>query len=179
MSDSDDASPSGPPSDSEHDLEALRTTHQEARTVLDHQIQTFRKIDDKAARTFRLDGLLLGLILTALSFLSSSKTLEVTNFINGFTIAGVVLLILSFILAVATFTVTNIRTGVSQNDIQRLIDNKYSERDWLVLLLRSEGAWMDENDAKQSTNTTMLTLSHLALILAVVLISVGSALPLL
>ncbi|WP_434531916.1 hypothetical protein ACODNH_23590 (plasmid) [Haloarcula sp. NS06] len=177
MSGPDDHSSSDSSSNSEHDIEALRTTHQEARTVLDHQIQTFRKIDDKAARTFRLDGLLLGLILTALSFLSSSKALDVVNFVNIYTLVGVILLIVSFILAVATFTVTNIRTGVSQNDIQRLVDKKYSERDWLILLLRSEGAWMDENDGKQSTNTTLLTLSHLALILAVISISIGSAVP--
>ena len=61
-----------------HDVEALRLTQKETRAVLDHQIQTFNDIDDKAARTSPLDAILLGLILTAASFLAQSDTFDVT-----------------------------------------------------------------------------------------------------
>src|SRR6056297_1262199 len=42
----------------------------EARMVLDHQISTLSDIDDKAARIFRVNILLVGLLLTTLSFVA-------------------------------------------------------------------------------------------------------------
>lgn len=163
----------------EHDIEALRATQEEARAVLDHQIETVRSVDDKAARTFRLDAILLGLILTAVSFLARTDSVSVHPFINPITILGVISLIISFVFAVATFTVTDIQTGLGSGDIQRLIDKKYSERDWLILLLRSEAAWMKWNEEQQSLNGALLTVSHGSLIFAVVCVSIGISVPLL
>lgn len=163
----------------EHDLETLRTTQNEARAVLDHQIDTFRHVDDKAARTLRLDAILLGLLITAVSFVSRSDGVDIDPFMNWLTICGATLLLLSFIFAVWTLTVTNIQTGVGPNDIQRLVDEKYDEKSWLILLLRSEAEWMRWNDRQQSLNGTLLTISHVTLILSVVGLAAGLALPVL
>lgn len=163
----------------DHDLEALRLSQEEARTVLDHQIAAFSRIDDKAARTFRLNGLLLGLILTAVSFIVPSQTLEIGAVVNNWTIGGVALIIVSFILAVTTYTVTDAETGLGTSDIQRLIKERYTEEEWLILLLRSEAAWMKENTRRQNYNGILLTSSHIALILAIISFSAGIALPLL
>lgn len=159
----------------EHDLEALRATQKEARAVLDHQIQTFNDVDNKAAKTSRLNGLLLGLLLTAASFLAQAEAFDVAPYFNIYTGLGVVLLIISFILAITTYTTTNIETGVGPNDIRRLVDKRYSEKGWLILLLRSEAAWMEENERRQTINGSLLTASHVALILAILLIAGGVA----
>lgn len=156
-----------------HDVEALRLTQKETRAVLDHQIQTFNDIDDKATRTSRLDAILLGLILTAASFLAQSDTFDVTPYLNNASALGIALLIMSFIFAILTFTTTNIETGTGPYDIQRLIDTRYTEKEWLILLLRSEAAWMKENERKQSLNGTLLSISHGSLILGVVFLSAG------
>jgi hypothetical protein len=161
----------------EHDIEALRVSQEEARAVLDHQIESFRQIDDKAARTFRLEGLLLGLILTAVSFIARSSDLTFEPVLNPWTIGGVALLITSFILAVITFTVTDINTGLGSSDIQRLVEKKYSEKEWLILLLRSEAAWMDDNSYRQDVNAKLLTASHVTLILAIISLTLGIVLP--
>ena len=157
----------------EHDIEALRVTQDEARTVIDHQIQTFNDVDNKAAKTSRLNGLLLGLILTAASFLAQTSAFDVAPYVNNFTIGGVILLIVSFIFAIVTYTTTNIETGVGPKDIRRLVDRKYSEKEWLILLLRSEAAWMEKNEKRQTINGSLLTVSHTTLILAIILIAGG------
>ena len=157
----------------EHDIEALRVTQDEARTVIDHQIQTFNDVDNKAAKTSRLSGLLLGLILTAASFLAQTSAFDVAPYVNNFTIGGVVLLIVSFIFAIVTYTTTNIETGVGPKGIRRLVDRKYSEKEWLILLLRSEAAWMEKNEKRQTINGSLLTVSHTTLVLAIILIAGG------
>lgn len=160
-------------SEREHDLEALRTTQEEARTVLNHQIQTFNDVDDKAAKTSQLVGLLLGLLFTAGSFLAQADAFNVTPYFNTITAAGAVVLILSFIFALATYTTSKIETGVGPTDIQRLINKRYSEEGWLILLLRSEAAWMEKNEQSLSRNATLLTVSHFALVLAIILLAAG------
>jgi len=157
----------------EHDLEALRTTHQEARIVLDHQIQTFNDVDNKAAKTSQLVGVLLGLLFTAGSFLTQATGFDVSPYLNTFTGIGTVSLVISFIFALLTYSTNKIETGVGPSDINRLIDKRYSEKGWLILLLRSEAVWMQENEKSMNRNAVLLTISHLFLILAVVLLVIG------
>lgn len=157
----------------EHDIEALRTTQSEVRHVLDHQIQTFNDVDNKAAKTFRLNAILLGLLLTAASFTTQSETVDLGEFVTNWTVSGVALLVASFVLAILTYTTSNIETGVGPTDVERLIARRYSEKEWLILLLRSEAEWLRENDRRQTINGLVITASHACLVLAVAAISVG------
>lgn len=166
-------------SETKMDIEALRTTHEEARTVLDHQIESVRNLDDKAAKTFRLDAVFLGLTLTAVSLLVRSDSFQVSPFVNAGTVAGVIALIASFIFAVLTFTVTDMHSGIGPADIERLVDEKYTEEEWLALLVRSEAAWMAGNEKQQSLNVKFLIVSHVALLIAIICFSVGIVYPLL
>lgn len=160
-----------------HDVEALRRTVDEVRSVLDHQIQTFDDVDTKAAGTFQIEAILLGLLLTAASFATRSDTITLAEHVNEFSIAGVILLECSFVLAVTVYTTTKIQTGLGPSAIRRLIESKYDEREWLVLLLRSSTEWMEYNQRQQTINGTLLTLSHVALILAIVSITIGVGRP--
>lgn len=160
-------------SQAEHDLEALRTTQSEVRDVLDHQIQTFNDVDNKAARTFRLNAILLGLLVTAASFVGQADIVSFDSVINEWTLGGVVLLTTSFITAVLTYTKSNIETGVGPNDVERLIRKRYSEKEWLILLLRSEAEWMRENDRRQTINGVLISASHVALIFGIIALFVG------
>lgn len=163
--------------DNSLDIEAVRRTQDEARAVLDHQIETFRNVDDKAARTFRLDAILLGLVLTAVSFATRADNVQIEPFVNWESITGIALIIISFIFAVITYTTTNIQTGIGSSDIRRFVDGNYTEEEWLSLLLRSEAAWMEWNEKMQTENGTYLTISHASLILGVVGIAAGIAGP--
>lgn len=156
-----------------HDIEALRTTLEESRSVIDHQVQTFNDVDSKAARTFRLDVILLGLMVTALTFVLRTDPVTIDPYLNPYTAWGVISLEISFIAAIVVYSSTRIQTGVGPNDIGRLISRRYSERDWLILLLRSTSQWMRFNERQQAWNGLLLSVSHAALVLAVLLLSVG------
>ena len=171
--DRNDVSDGGP--FGERDLEALRATQSEVRAVLDHQIATFDDVDTKATRTFRLNAVLLGLLVTAASFVAKAEVVDVGPFVNGFTVGGIVLLTASFVAAVITYTRSNVETGVGPNDVDRLIEERYSETEWLLLLLRSEAAWMRKNDRRQSINGLLLSVSLGALVLGVVALFAGIA----
>ena len=158
--------------DRDHDLESLRISQEEARTVLDHQIDTVSEVDQKAAETTRLVGLMLGLILTAASIIAQSA-LTLDPYLNWATFSGIVLLIAAFIASVITYSSTNIEAGIGKSDIQRLIDGKYTEKEWLILLLRSEGEWMEENEKRLQQNTRWLFVAHFFLIAGVIFVVAG------
>lgn len=132
-------------------------------------------VDTKAAKTSRLDALLLGLVLTAGSFLAQADAFSAGVYVNGFSLAGLLFVVGSFTLAVATYSTTDVRTGVGPADVQRLVGAKYSEREWLVLLLRSEARWMAENERRQARNASLLTASQAALIVGTTLLTAGVA----
>jgi len=95
--------------DRDHNLDSLRISQEEARTVLDHQINTFSEVDSKAAETTRLVALLLGLILTAASIIAQSD-LTLDPYLNWATFLGISFLIVSFVFSVITYTSTDIET---------------------------------------------------------------------
>lgn len=159
----------------DHDLESLRLAQSEARAVLDHQIQTISDVDDKAAKTFRLDVILLGLLVTAASFVAQVNSVELSPYVNVFTVSAVVALIVSFLCAVLTYTGTETETGMDPSGIDRLISNRYSEKEWLVLLLRSEAEWMRQNERRHSTDVRYLYWSHGAVFVAILLLVLGIA----
>lgn len=158
-----------------HTLGSLRIAQDEARSVLDHQIQNFNDTDTKAAKTFRLNAILLGLLLTAVSFIYRAEDITVDPYINRLTISSVCLFITSFIFAVISYTTTGINTGMGPPGIRRLIDQKYNEKEFLILLLRSEAEWMEQNERANKFGVAYLTIAHIALILGVLAAFVGIA----
>lgn len=159
----------------EHDIATLRSAQAQTRSVLDHQIQNFADIDDTAAKTFRLDAILLGLLLTAVSFVVRTDVVAIESYLNPLMVFSVICLIGSFVAAVVTYTTTGIETGIGPADVERLIDRRYTETEWLVLLLRSEGKWIRANERANRAAVRYLWISHGALIVAVVTAFVGIA----
>lgn len=159
----------------QHDLDALRLTHEEARALLDQQIETANDVDDKAAKTSRLAVLLLGLLFTAGTFFARTDAFDAAPYFNAITAVGAFLLVLSFVFAVATYTTTQMESGVGPTDLHRLVRDRYSEEEWLILLLRSEAAWIEANERRLYTNGTLLTTSHVTLIAAISCIVAGAS----
>ena len=168
-----------PPQPGEYDVEALRTTQSEVRAVLDHQIRTFDDLDSKAMRTARLTGVLLGFILTGVTFLAREGTPALAPYLNWFSFLGVGALLLSIVVALLTYTLSYAETGVGPDGVERLVRERYSETEWLVLLLRSEAKWMRANNRRQAVNANLLTASHAVLIVGILLLTAGIAVPIL
>lgn len=169
----DDSDGGGEQFEHHHDVESLRLAHREARTVLDHQIQTFADIDDKAAKTFRLDVILIGLLLTAGTFLTRADSLSVDPYINLLTVVSVFSLIASFVIAILTCSITGIETGVGPADVDRLIEHRYTETEWLILLLLGHAGWIAANERQNRAGARYLMMSHGALIVGVLCAFLG------
>lgn len=152
----------------EYDIETLRLTHQEARDVLDHQINTVNDIDDKASHTLRLNILLLGLLLTISSLFVSNQSIPgIARFWSPAIALGLLFTGGSIVTALWAYTSTQVQVGPDPADVERLRTNRYSEREWLVLLLRSYAAWMAQNERANRRDGFTLFVSHTLLLVEI------------
>lgn len=150
------------------DIRSLRVTHEEARTVLDHQISILNDIDNKATKTVRITALILGIVVSAPSIIKNPNT-----YINTFTEWGVVGLVLSIALGMFTYSTSSPDLGPNSEDINRLLDNKYREDKWLVLLLDSYEDWIDRTQRVNRFNGVYLALTQISLIMSLILLAIG------
>jgi len=90
----------------ESDVEVLRSGREEARVVLDHQLQLLSETHTKALRTVRITGVVFGLILSTATFLNVSR------FVNILTIGGVGCLVLAILSGLVTYNTSSPEFGV-------------------------------------------------------------------
>lgn len=119
--DSDDSSPAF------DTVDLLELAREEGRRTIDRQIQTFDDIDDKAARTLRLNLIVLSILLTGFSVVTSGdgfpNSVVTGELPNRFIYLGILSILLSTILAAFVYTGSNYRSGMSGRDLQRRILN--------------------------------------------------------
>jgi hypothetical protein len=130
-------------------------------------------------QTARLTGVLLGFILTGVTFLGRDGTPALAPYLNWFSYLGVGALLLSIAFAILTYTVSYAETGVGPDGVERLVRERYAKAEWLVLLLRSEAEWMRANDRRLGTTANLLTVSHVTLVVGIVLLTAGITVPVL
>jgi len=166
MSDSDDTSSEDLSYPS--NIRSLRITHEEARTVLDHQISILNDIDNKATRTVRITAVILGILVSAPSVIENPNT-----YVNPFTKWGVIGLVLSISLGMFTYSSSSPDLGPNSNDINRMLDEKYREDEWLVILLNSYEDWIDRTQQVNQFNGVFLVLTQLSLVTSLTLLAWG------
>ncbi|MBX0323865.1 hypothetical protein EGH21_12575 [Halomicroarcula sp. F13] len=149
-------------------IRSLKITHEEARTVLDHQISILNDIDNKATRTVRITAVILGIIVSAPSVIENPNT-----FVNPFTKWGIAGLVLSISLGMFTYSSSSPDLGPNSSDINRMLDNKYRDDEWLVILLDSYEDWIDRTQQVNQFNGIFLALSQLSLITSLSLLAWG------
>lgn len=151
----------------EYDVDSLRVTREEAKAVLDRQIETLNDIDDKAADTLRLNVLVLGVVLTVASILSSNEaTPTVVRVVNEIAFAGAVASGFSMVGAVWAYTGTSYQTGVGRSDVRTALSRRPEETEWLAALLYSYTVWMKRNERANRQDGFALLLSHFFLLLS-------------
>ena len=175
-SETESGSVEGDPLDRPHDIEALRITYEGARTVLDAQLQRITDIDDKAATVLRIDSLLLGLLVTTATLITRVREQQLAEFVNPLTAIGIGLIVVSLLAAIVTYTISETVSGVGPDGTERLVERRYTEREWLVLLNRSAAAWMRENERANRRNARAMNASPYALGVGVALVVLGIAL---
>lgn len=149
------------------DVDVLRSGREEARVVLDYQLQLLSEMHTKAMKTVRVTVLVLGVVLSATTFP------EARRFINWFTVAGVGCLAGSFLLGLVTYSASDPDFGVGPDYLFDVGTSTYDSRDWLRLLLQGYENWIQAMEELNDGNARMLTYTQLFLGIGVALIAAG------
>ena len=140
-------------------------TYQEARTVIDHQIDTLSDIDDKALRTVRLTVVLVGALATAI------ELNVVRNLNDTLLIVGGGMLFLSMLISMMTYGESDLYLGPNKSYINTLADNDFGDETWDEDLLTTMGEWIEDNYDEISWNARLLTYTQAALLTGLLFVS--------
>lgn len=159
--------------------DALDVTYEEARRVVEYQLNSVSDIDTKAAHTLRVLFVLFGLLITASSMLINSVFQQAgpdvetaKQFINTFTVGGVVLLLSSLFVAIWTYNETHTRSGPSPPVIDYL-SHDAPRKQRFGRLLSQFPEWMIHNEIAIRRDSTLLFASHFAMFLGIIALITG------
>lgn len=136
----------------------------ESKRTLDHQLNWIQQIDNKAVRILRANILLLGLILTALSLSTRTEILNISQFINLFSIFGLLSLVASSMGAGITYISSSFEAGIGSNDIGDIIDSNYKKSEFERKLARSYSNWIEYNQYVLGFNAVLITVTIIGVI---------------
>jgi len=140
----------------------------EARHVIEEQLQTLRDTDKKAMATARINGLILGVLASAAS-LAENPNGDINNWIIG----GGAILLLSLCASVVTYTVDRPNYAVGPGYFDTILDELDSEQAVKGDLLARYADWIEGNSAEISTNGTYLLVSQVLFVLGLLVLGVG------
>lgn len=160
--------------DFEGDTETARKLRTEARWTLDNQVKSLGDIDSKAIKMLRVNVLLVGLILTALSFAANARSVSVESFLNVYLGTGILSLILSSATAAVTYAASDLEVGVDPYDVANVLELDVMGPEFEVVASKSYALWIDYNDATNALNAPWITLTVLLVVIAIAYLSLGS-----
>lgn len=148
--------------------DAKQTVREEARHVINEQLQTLRDIDQKAMATARIIGLVLGLIASAASLADKPQ-----NTVNNLILAGGTSLLVSLSISVLTYSVDTPSYGLGPGYFDSKFDDFDSDQEVSDDLLDRYANWIDENSDAISTNGTYLLAAQALFLIGLLLIAGG------
>ena len=149
------------------DVEVLRSGREEARVVLDHQLQLLSEMHTEAFRTVRLTVLVPGLLVSVTTLPDADR------FVNLFTIVGGSCLLLAILFGLGAYSVSNPTIGIGTGYLRDVREVPYCESEWLNLLLRGYQRWIETVERSNRCNMLALVVTRLFLGGGIVLIAVG------
>lgn len=150
------------------DERALRAARNEARESLAETIDSIRRIDDAATKTLRIDLVVLGLSLTAVSALGPTPKL-----VNELTLSGFAAISLSALVAVVATFGFDYPTGVSEEYIEEFQRVSWSEREWNAWMVQEYSTWLSEANEVADGNARVLLYSQALLAAGLFLLVLG------
>jgi len=154
------------------DLGSLQRLTEEGRITLDSQIESLNDVDDKAVSILRINVLLVGLLLTAGSFIANSN-LELAILDNWAFYIGIVSLLLSTSVASVTYTASASEVGIGGETINEVINADLSEKEFELAVAQSQIYWIQFNDKTNVINALLITVTNLLLIISLFHLAVG------
>lgn len=164
---------SGGPSDPP---ETLVSACEEAQASLERQIKVLSDIDTKAIKLFRMNLLLITILVTGLSIAVKTDA-SMERFVNVHTVAGSISLLFSIATSGITYAGSTLEVGISHNSLHEYIEGKPDPKDHYELLAKGYVNWLGFNDlaiwANGYFSTVMIVLSVNAIFLFVSGAAVG------
>ena len=158
--------------DFQGDLGALRRLTEEGRTTLQYQIESLNDIDSKAISILRVNVLLIGLLLTAASFVADSQ-FNLSALDNFAFYVGVFSLLLSSALATLTYTASDTEVGIESGKINEVIESDLTEEEFELAAAQSHSRWIWFNNKTNVINAPLITLTNIFLIVGLSHLGLG------
>jgi len=155
------------------DPELLSKLRSEARETVNVQKETLNDIDTKASKILRLNVLLIGVIVSALSIATQNGG-EVDSFVNTYTKLGVGSLVASTALAAITYTASELDVGVSSNNLANLIRADFSLDEAQELLVKNYIVRINFNRSTNIRNIPLITSTVIFVVFAIVFFALGT-----
>lgn len=142
---------------------------EEARETIDQQIYRNEQVDQKALGIFRLNLLLMGLMLTIFTLVVDTSV-QVDRFISGWSIGGLVLLLISTLFAAMTYTSTSYDVGISTDMIEHSEYGRFDSAGSLERDLRDMyHEALDHNNKVGQFNAYFITVAIVGLLDSIIL----------
>lgn len=159
------------------DIEGLETSLTEARRFLDEQLSSIDNVDGKAIQLFQVVTVLLGLLLSLLSFVYDGREAAAVELLNPFTLAGFAFLVGAMATAAITYSTGEYRAGIGAEDLRWILDEGRDDDAFRVVLyenlLAGYADWMDTNGRANQRQGAFITATILAITYGIGSLAVG------
>ena len=149
-------------------------TCQESRYTVDHLIKRIENQDRKAIHIFRLNLLLIGILLTSLTILLTMGVI-IDPFLNLWSLAGVISLLGSTFIAAVTYTSSGYDIGISPQIIENVEREEYTDvQDFDSELIGLYKEWIRHNRSVGDFNVYLVMVSILSAFNGIVFVLGGA-----
>ena len=160
------------------DPDVLRALRSEAQRTIDYQTAAIEDMDTKAAKLFRMNLVLLGLIISAISLgpqvFDSSPPGEVRSLVNVYLEAGVGFLITSTVVAAVTYSTTDLDVGLGVDNTAKFLDSSMDAGGANEAMLYGYVRRMNWNHHANVRIAPLLSLTICASVAGIISLTVGA-----
>ena len=159
------------------DIEGLETSLTEARRFLDEQLSSIDSVDEKAIQLFQVVTVLVGLLLSLLSFVYDGREAAAVQLLNPVTLAGIACLVGAMAAAAITYSTGQYHAGVGAEDLRWIVEEGYADGEFRRTLyedlLVGYADWIEANGRANGRQGAFITVTILAILYGVSLLAVG------
>ncbi|WP_262342921.1 hypothetical protein [Haloplanus rubicundus] len=163
--------------DVDDEIEGLEASLTEARRFLDEQLSSIDNVDGKAIQLFQVVTVLVGILLSLLSFVYEGREAAAIGLLNPFTLAGITFLVGAMAAAAITYSTGEYHAGVGVEDLRWIVDEGYADgefrRGLYEDLLVGYADWIEANERANQRQGVFITTTILAIIYGVAFLTVG------
>ena len=163
--------------DADDEIEGLEASLAEAQRFLDEQLSSIDNVDGKAIQLFQVVTVLVGVLLSLLSFVYEGREAAAVGLLNPFTLAGIAVLAGAMAAAAVTVSTGEYHAGIGAEDLRWIAEEGYEDgefrRGLYEDLLIGYADWIEANQRSNQRQGVFITTTILAIIYGVALLAVG------